>query len=167
MNLIGQLIGVVAMVLCFLIYQQKERRQMIFVKMLADSAFMLHYILLGAYSGAAICVTSITRAIVFLNPEKKWANKRVWVPIFFAMSLFMAYLVWKDAFSICPLIASVISIISFSQNKPKISRILAFPVSVSLLIYDFHIVSLAGIINESALIISSIIGILRFDRKTK
>jgi hypothetical protein len=104
---------------------------------------------------------------VFLNPEKKWANKRVWVPIFFAMSLFMAYLVWKDAFSICPLIASVISIISFSQNKPKISRILAFPVSVSLLIYDFHIVSLAGIINESALIISSIIGILRFDRKTK
>lgn len=167
MNLLGQLIGVVAMVLCFMIYQQKERRQIIFVKMLADIAFMLHYLLLGAFSGAAICVTSITRAIVFLNPEKKWANKRVWVPIFFVMSLVMAGLVWKDGFSVFPLIASIVSIISFSQNKPKITRILAFPVAISLLIYDLHIVSLAGIINESASIVSTTIGILRFDRKSK
>jgi len=167
MNLIGQLIGVVATVLCFMIYQQKSRKRILFVKMLADITWLMHYLLLSAYSGVAICVVSITRAIVFLNPEKKWADKRVWVPIFIAMSLVMGYFTWNGIFSVFPLLASVISIISFAQNKPKITRFLAFPVSTSLLIYDFHILSIPGIINESAVIISSFIGILRYDKKNK
>lgn len=167
MNFIGQLIGVVATVLCFMIYQQKSRKQILFVKMLADLTWLLHYFFLGAYSGVAICIISITRAIVFLNPEKKWANKRVWVPIFILMAFVMGYLTWGGVFSLFPMLASLISIVSFAQNKPKVTRFLAFPVSASLLIYDFHIVSIPGIINESAVIISSFIGILRYDKKTK
>lgn len=167
MRLIGQLIGCIAVVLCFFVYQQKSRRRVLLTKLLADLTWMLHYFFLSAYSGVAICVISTTRAIVFLNSEKKWANKRVWVPIFIALAIIMGYFTWSEIYSVLPIIASVISILSFAQNRPKVTRILAFPVSVSLLIYDIFILSVPGIINESAVIISSIIGILRYDTKRK
>ena len=165
--IIGQLIGFVATVLCFLIYQQKDRKRILFVKLLADLTWMLHYFLLSAYSGVAICIISTIRAIVFLNPEKKWADKRFWVPLFLLMAGVMGYLTWNGIFSLFPILASVISIISFAQNKPKITRLLAFPVSASLLTYDFYIHSIPGIVNESAVIISSFIGLLRYDKKSK
>lgn len=165
--IIGQLVGFVATVLCFLIYQQKDRKRILFVKLLADLTWMLHYFLLSAYSGVAICIISTARAIVFLNPEKKWADKRFWVPFFLVMAGVMGYLTWNGIFSLFPILASVISIISFAQNKPKITRLLAFPVSASLLTYDFWIQSIPGIINESAVIISSFIGLLRYDKKSK
>ena len=164
--IIGQLIGFVATILCFLIYQQKDRKRILFVKLLADLTWMLHYFLLSAYSGVAICIISTARAIVFLNPEKKWADKRFWVPFFILMAFVMGHLTWGGFYSVFPIMASIISIISFAQNKPKVTRLLAFPVSASLLIYDFSIMSIPGIINESAVIISSFIGLLRYDKKT-
>ena len=61
------------------------------------------------------------------------------------------------------LTASVIGVTSFWIGKPKISRILSFPIAVCLLIYDISTFAVAGVIIECMSMTSSTVGIIRHD----
>ncbi len=62
------------------------------------------------------------------------------------------------------MIASLIAITSFWIGNPKLSRMLSYPIAVCMLIYDFKVAAVSGIVNELLTLVSSTIGVLRHDK---
>ena len=156
--------GIGGIVANILIFQQKNRKNLLRTKLLADISWTIHYIFLSAWSGAAVCGIGIIRESVFLQKPRKWANSPLWLILFFLCSLVSAVLTWKSPFSILPAVASMLSILSFWIGNPKLSRWLQIPISLSFFTYNVTVFSVTGIINELLTMISIAIAFWRLSK---
>ena len=169
MEIFARIFGFAGIVSTVVIYQQKTRKRLLFSKLVSDVLWFFHYFCLAAYSGAAIAVIGLVRELIFMNREKKWAKHWAWLVFFLVLSVGSAVVTWKNRFSLLPMAASMMAVISFWIGKPKISRLISFPIAGSMLVYDLSLtpVSVAGIVNELLAILSSVIGMMRYDRPKK
>ena len=167
MKILADILGISGIFVAVVLYQQKKRESMLIYKMILDIIWALHYCCIGAFSGAAVAVIAALREIVFVKRDPKKKGSIVWLPVFITVAIVSTVLTWKNIFSIFTLVASCVAVVSFFIGNPKLSRILAFPVSASMLTYDVACGSVAGILNESFAMISSAIGIWRHDRKVQ
>ena len=70
--------------------------------------------------------------------------------------------------NLLPATASVLSVFSFWRAKPKLSGILAYPISLCMLTYDIFIFSYMGIANEIFTLLSTTVSIaINQKRKSK
>ena len=155
MNIPALAVGIVAVAVNTVIYWQTERKKLLMTKLVSDFLWVIQYTLLGGYTGAAIAVIGIIRSIVFLNEDKKWAGGRKWLVVFLVLSIVSAIFTFRGAVSLLPLCASLLAVLSFWQKKPGLTRFLAFPIAISMLIYDIFIGSVMGIVNETIVLVSS------------
>ena len=167
MTTLSYIFGFLGICSTVIIYQQKSRRTLLISKLISDLIWFLHYFFLEAYSGAAIAVLGAVRELVFVNREKRLCMSRLWLPFFIVASIICNILTWQNIFSSFTLVASCISVIGFFIGKPALSRLLSFPISVSMLTYDVACGSILGIANEFFALTSSFIGFLFIDRKTR
>ena len=158
------LFGIGGILANIMIFQQKDRKHLLTVKLLADVSWTAHYALLSAWSGAAVCGIGIVRESIFLNRPRKWANSPLWLILFFLCSLVSVVLTWKSPFSILPAFASMLSILSFWIGNPKLTRWLQIPISLSFLAYNVTVFSVTGIINELLTMISIAIAFWRLSK---
>ena len=160
---LSYIFGTIGIVCTVIIYQQKNGKGLLISKLISDAIWFVHYALIGAYSGAAIAVIAIIREAVFIKVDKSKKTSSVWLIVFIILSIAGSIATWKDFYSLLPAIASICAIIGFWIGNPKISRILAYPISLSMLIYDVSGLAYFAIANELFTITSSIIGNVRYD----
>ena len=165
MKILADILGVAGIIIAVILYQQKNRKSLLAYKLTLDLIWLVHYALIGAYSGAAVAAIAALRELVFVKRDPKKAGSIVWLPIFISVAVITTVWTWSSAYSLFTLAASCIAVISFFIGNPKLSRVLAFPVCASLLIYDVSCHSVWGVVNESFAILSSIVGIIRLDKK--
>lgn len=154
MKIIGEIIGVFAIVVNFLIYQQKERKTLLKVKLLSDISWALHYGLLTAFSGACVCAVGALRETTFLLTDDKEDKRKYFLITFAIISLITSALTMKDLYGLLPAIASLIAVFSYWQQSPTLTKLLGLPISAVMLIYDFMRFSIMGIANEILTLIS-------------
>lgn len=160
-NVIGQGAGFLAMALAFLIFQQKERKKAIAIKWLCDVLWVVHFALIGAYTGMAISLVGCVREIVFFGGKEKEGRGRVYLFVFLLLGIGGVLLTWKNAFCVFPLIATVLSTLAFWQQKPERMKMFSFGVSVMQMIYAIRFSSYAAILNETVVMTSILIYFLR------
>ena len=165
MKIISECLGLLGILLNIIIYQQKKRKSLLRWKLTSDVAWALHYAIAGNFSGAAVGTIGIARESTFLAIEDKKIDRRPFLAVFFLCALGSIWLTWKGWTSFLPAIASMLSVISFWQQKPKLSRFLALPISTLMLTYDILVGSYTGIGNELLTLGSVLIGVYRHDRK--
>ena len=165
MNIIGQIIGFIAIGANFIIYQQKNGKNLLTWKLSSDILWLVHYLLISANSAAAVAVVALVREIVLLKNGDSESLRKKCMGVFIAISIVSGILTWKGAVSIFPCIASILANVSFCLSVPMISRILSFPISGCMLICDIFSGSISGIVNEVFTMISSVIGICVNDRR--
>lgn len=164
MNIPAEIVGVIGILSAAIIYQQKTRKGLMITKLISDVIWGVHYVLLGAYTGVAICFLAVFREMIFINRGRyKWASHIIWPIIFSTAALGTSALTWNGPISILPAVASATSVIAFWIGNPKLSRILAFPIAGEMIVYDIFTSSYAGMLNEAIGITSAIIGIIRID----
>lgn len=167
MTLAGKIAGYVAIVASILIYQQKTRKGLLINKAVTDVLWIVHYFLLGGYTGAAVTCVALVREVIFFFGGRNRKNS-IWVLIvFLCISALCTVLTWNGIFSIFAMLGAMLSIVSFWIGEPKVSRILAFPISGCMLTYGVSNGSVAVLINEVLVIVSSVIGIWKYDRRKK
>ena len=165
MKLAASIIGYIAIAVSVLIYQQNTRKKLLICKGLSDVLWISHYILLSAYTGAAVTAVAMLRTLVFLNKDAKDPKNRKWLFVFLGISIISGILTWNGFFSIFAMCGSLIAIVSFYIGDPKLTRILSFPVSVCMLTYGASNGSVAAVINEILVMGSSVLGMLRNRKK--
>ena len=153
------------MVLAFISFQQNKSRGILLFQILANTAFVFHFIFLGAPEGAAMNLISLTRNFVFYQKDRhiKSADNQFWLYMFTAVTIAAGIITWKSWLSLLPTIGMVLSGFALYSKNPRTNRLVFFPSSPLWLIYDILSHSIAGTITEIFSLISLIIAIVRFD----
>ena len=161
MNTAAQIFGIIGICLSFFIYIVRLRASILLCKFTADVIWAVHYLLIGAYSGAALNVLAMARETVFYNKTKKWASSRFWLYLFATLTMLSGVFTWEGPISLLPSIGSVCAVISFWCTKPIHIRLLAAPAQALWTIYNILHHSLTGGISSSLALLSVLIGLAR------
>lgn len=161
-NLVAQLLGIAGTYMLFSLYQQKDRRHLLWRKLLADVLWCAHYICLGAFAGAIPNGVGVLREAVFLQEKKRWAHLPIWPCVFILIGWGIAIATWKSPLSILPMGASTLVTFSLWLKNPRATKLLCIPVCITFAVYDAFVGSYAGILNESISLISIIIWLCRY-----
>lgn len=165
MDIVAQIIGFGGAALNTLSFQQKKRKGIITLQIFAAILFIIHFILLGAYTGAAMNFVSLVRSVVFINNDKKWAKSPAWLVFFVIVSIIASAYTWVDWASVLPATAMILTTVSYWLKSERKIRFVTFPSSPCWLIYDFITGSVSGVITEIFVMSSLIIAIIRYDIK--
>lgn len=166
----GQLMGLVAVILGFVSFQMRTQKQLLVVQTATTIAFCIHYYLIGATSGLMLNLLGIVRNLAYYHKDKPlFSGKKC--PIFFTVVMGIVGLVsWQGYYSIFVVLGLVINTYCLSFVNPQYIRSSILVSSPLVLIYDAFVMSVGGVIYESVVIVSSIIGIIRYRKlqeKTK
>ena len=165
-SIITQLIGFLGTAVHLTAFQGKKRETILICQSIGSMLFMIHFIKLGAFSGAAMNLLVVVRALVFnFRGSKKWADSIAWLPIFILLSVGIVAVTWEGWISILPMIGMVSTTFAQFSKKPMMVRLLTLPNCPCWLIYNGISGSLSGVITEILIAISIIIGFLRHDVK--
>ncbi len=167
MKIAGEIIGFIAILFNFFIYQQKKRKSVLKVKLLSDISWALHYGLLTAFSGMAVCIVGTARETTFLLTDDKKEKRRYFLLAFAIIAIITSILTMKDLFGLLPALASLIAVFSYWQQNPNLTKILGIPISIAMLTYDIMRFSITGIINEILTLISIFVFFIFSNKKVK
>ena len=163
------LFGILGILTTVIIYQQKENQRMLVWKLISDLFWVLHYLALGANSVAVVTIVAIMRSVVLLCRRYRWAQSRAWLAMFMVSSFVLSVLAYKDWTSLLTMFGSQACIVAYWIGKPKLTRIISMPVALMFLVNVTLNGSFWGMLCESFLLASAIVGFIRHDvaRKPK
>ena len=164
--IIGQIFGIIAVILGFVTYQVRTQKKLLFVQILTTLVFVIHYLLIGAVSGMALNMVAMVRNIVYSRRDLKIFSSKGWPATFAVIMGIMGLLSWQGWYSVFVVLGLVINSLCMAFKDPQKIRKSILVTSPLVLIYDAFALSVGGMIYESVAIVSALVGILRF-RKEK
>ncbi len=172
---IAQIIGMFAMAMNCISFQFKKKTQILAFQLCGSTLFAINFFMLGAYSGGLLNAIAVIRAIVYIK-EKTFHSKHIaWVFGFSALyvlsyvSVFTVFGTpfegWKPVVELLPVIAMVLTTVSFRCNDAKAVRFFGMFSSPLWLTYNIICFSVGAIICEVLNFVSLVVAILRYDIK--
>lgn len=159
--MIGQALGVVAIVLGFVSYQMKTQKQLLVMQIITCVVFCVHYMLIGAVSGMSLNAVCALRNIVYYYRNKRNDTSLIWPSIFAVILGIIGILTWEAWYSVFVFSGLIINTLCLAFTDPQKVRKSILVTSPLVIIYDVFALSIGGIVYESVAIISSVIGIIR------
>ena len=164
-EIIGQILGFVAVVLGFISYQVKTDKQLLFVHLLTCAVFSVHYYLLGAIPAAILNAVGVVRNIVYFNKDRSFYRPRLFPILFAVIMLGLGIYSSNGIHSVLIVGGLVINTLCLSFRNPQNVRKSVLLTCLMVLIYDVIEHSVGGVVYESVAIISAIIGLIRYRKK--
>ena len=162
--IIGQVMGVVAILLGILSYQMHTQKRLLVVQIATTVVFSLHYLMIGAISGMALNVVCSIRNIAYFWRNQKQKQDKL-LPIVFTVILgIVGVLTWEAWYSVFVFVGLVINTLCMSFSDPQKVRASILVTSPMVIVYDVFALSIGGIVYESVVIVSSLVGLLRFHK---
>lgn len=156
--IIAQIFAIIMYVFIGLTYYVKDRKKILEYSMFSLLSCGLQYVLLGAYTGLAMCQISILRNIFFMVTERRKNNNKVdemfaLIFLLFLMIILSIYTYNGDPMSLFSTTATLLFTISLWQKNNKVYRIMGIFVEVLWLLYNIYIKSAFAIILEVIMLI--------------
>lgn len=162
-----QLIGAIAFVALVVSYYQKEKKSILFMHIVAYIMFTLHYYLLSGVTGAICNAIALVALLAIYFIEKfKWKNKNLVSCIFIILICIINIATFQNVFSIFPMIASIIVIVSFLMDNENNIRVIGLISAVCWLIYAIVYKSYISIGFEVFTIIGTLIALAKNTKET-
>lgn len=167
MKLLPQIVGLLAVITFLLSYQQRKRKNILVLNATSRVLYIIQYIMLGAYEGAALDVLGTVSSIVADNKEKRFINKRLkTIVITIDLVIFLVGLLfYENIFSIFPIIGVILHTNAFWSSKEKIIRRVFFLGSPFWLVYNLANCAYGSAIGDVLTMFSIGIAIYRYDIK--
>ena len=158
-NITGEIFGFIAVILGFIAFQMNSTKKLLMLQIIICLCFSTQYLLLGAYPAMVMNIIGIIRNLVYTN-KKVFSAK--WIPYFFAVIMgIFGVISWTGWYSIFVIVGLMINTVGLSFKNPqniRISTLIAYPLCT---IYDSFEFAIAAIVYDLAVMISSLLGILR------
>jgi len=164
MNLfwIAQVLGAIAVVIQVVTYQRNNRKDILFGVMSAQILFVVSFIMLGGYTGAAVNIIGATRNLIFAK-SKKIVKSSLSLWVFLLLQLAVTVVTWHGPLSCLALLGGWFSTLAFWQSSPRNIRRLIIFMPLCWLAYNFFISSYVGMVSNLFVLISTLIAMYRFD----
>ena len=163
MDIIIQAIGGLGILASTVSFQCKKHHSILFFRTLNEFIFAIQYFLLGAYTGMIVNCIGCVRNIIFSKQVAKNKKTTGAVVVFSILFAVFGLVVWQGPKSLLIIFAKVLSTLAYGNKNPTVVRAIVFVTSISWLIYNCCVFSVAGILCEAFTLISLISGIVRLD----
>jgi len=142
--------GLLATILSFFIFQQKKRSNILILKLICDALWIMHFLLLGAFSGMALSCVACLRGIVFfwIGASQKSKKPLPLLFLFLGLNTVGIGLMWSGPWSVCSLISGWLATVAYWQTNPNRFKLLSLLVCASQITYAIGLGSKASLLNE-------------------
>ena len=165
-EIIGQILSIVAVVLGFISFQMKTPRGILIFQLFTALVFSVHYLLIGAMSAAGLNFIAAIKCLCFYFRDKN-ETKGVAVPIIFTLLVIVtSILTWDGWYSTFIMAGLTILTISYAFSAQTIRKMNLIK-SPLCLVYNICVLSVGGIIYETATFISTIIALIKDKKERK
>jgi hypothetical protein len=166
MELIGQIVGIIAMFMNIIAVQFKKPRQLFICRLIGGCLWSLNFLLLGSPTGAIMNLIDVVRSIFLLRKETS-TKTFLWITL--AMFTVAGLLTMDYSLSLL-MVIDILIIISqlvdtagmWTNNIKVIRRCQLFAISPVWLIHNIAVFSIGGILTESFTIVSTLIAMYRY-----
>lgn len=156
-----QLIGFLAFFVLVLSFYKKNTRTIVAYQIVSNFAYTVHYLLLGALSGAYISFIGIFRNIAYLKVKK---HKKIFASIIISLYLLITIVFYENIFSILPFIANSQYLLAMLKNEKKTLLISALISSSMWALYAVFVSSYAAMFTETILLVSNTIQLMKLKK---
>jgi len=138
-------------------YFLKTKKSIIIVGTISVLLNAVVFILLGAWTGLAMCIVALVRNLVcYLADNKSHDKKHFGTSWLFFIIILLAIITvtiptYDGFLSLMSVFATTLYSYSIWQKKPIVYKLCGVPVGILWIIYNIYIVSLFGIVLESGL----------------
>ena len=169
MKEIALVVGILAVVFYAFSYQQKQRNNIIIFNAIARVLFIVQYLLLSAFEGAVLDVAGLLSSVLAGQKDKPFIAKHKTAIMIIVNLLIVGagLLVYKDVFSLLPIIGVLLHTFAFWITDEKIIRRVSFVGSPFWLVYNIVSGAYGSCIGDILSMVSIGTAIVRYDIKKK
>ena len=160
-DLLIQMIGGIGYFLLALSFYKKEKKEILIMQVISYIFFTIHYYLLNSITGTMCNILGLISLVIIYYLSVKNKNKKTIVLIMIPILLIISLLTYQNIFSIFPIIAVIISLLSFINDNENIIRFIGIISAIGWLIYAIVYHSYVAIIFEIFIIISTVIAYIK------
>lgn len=166
--IVAQIIGLIAFVVSLIAYHKKDKKTILNNMITSNILNLIHYLLLGAFSGCITKLLAIFRDyFIILKEKNKKLSNSVYLIVFILLYIIATIFTYNGILSILPLVAAIIYIIFIWNGNEVIIKKIAFFCYFLWLIYNIFVLSIAGIVSNIISIISTLIAIINIEKEGK
>lgn len=165
MQVLAFIIGLIA-VACFLLsYQQKKRKGIILLNATSRALYILQYILLGAFDGAALDVSGMVASLLAQKKDARLIKKHLKLFIVGIDLIIIAsgLIFYRNIFSLFPIVGVLLHTSAFWLEREKHIRIVSLLGSPFWLVFNITSGAYGSAIGDTLSILSILIAIFRYD----
>lgn len=164
--ILSQILGTIGYSLLAYSFFKKEKKQILYVQILAYIGFTTHYILLGALTGTVCNILGfIALILIYLIGDNK-ERKKVLVSLLIPLLILMYIVSYENIYSLFPVAACLITFISFLSKEENIIRFIGIISGVLWLVYGIIYVSYSAIVFELVVVIASTVAYIKNRKNT-
>ena len=154
--ILSQLLVIVYYIIYSSTFHMKSKSKILYTGIVATILSAISYLLLGAYTGVAMSFVAVVRNICFHKSKSRFC----FIAILF-LTMLCSIFTYQNLFSLLNIIATIIYTYSLWQTSTKKYKLLGIFVNLLMIIYDFSIKSIMGVIFMIIAFISSLIGYIK------
>ena len=158
---IAQVIAAIGFLILLLSFWQKKKTKILFFQVISSLFYAMQYLLLLAFSGAAVNIIGVIRDILFRNKNIKRKILYFFLIIYVAVGIFF----WQGYLSLLPILASLMYTIVIYQKRENDIRKGSLLVSLIWIIYNLSVNAHVALVTESILLISNVLAILNYRKR--
>ncbi len=169
LKVIANIIGVVAVAIFVLSYQQKTRKGIVLCNVVSRILYVVQYLLLFAFEGAVLDIVGIGASVLAQRKDTPLIKKHVKTVAFLVNALIVAagLLMYKNPFSLLPMLGVLLHTGAFWFSNEKTIRIISLIGSPCWLMYNLYSCAYGSALGDALTIGSIVLALIRYDFKRK
>ena len=164
MKIIANIIGIAAVILFVLSYQQKTRRGIVICNSVSRGLYVLQYLLVFAFEGAVLDIVGIIASVLAQNKDKPIIKKNLKLIIIGVnlVIILTGILLYKNIFSLLPMFGVLLHIGAFWLTNEKHIRRISFLGSPFWFIYNLISGAYGSAIGDMMTMVSIVLAMIRY-----
>ena len=158
-----QIIGLVGSVIAITSLQSGSRKKILSLQVVCCVLWVVHYGLLGAWTGALINCLGLGRAVVCSCNDRKWAKSPLWLVFFLVCYAVSPLLTWDGPHCLLLGGAMMMTTVALWVHDMRLTRLLFLLNSPLVLLYNLIARSYSCAAIEVVALASFALAVWRFD----
>lgn len=159
--IIGQVLGIVAVILGFISFQMKSQYGIIVMQCATGFVFSAHYFFISAPTAVVLNLVTAFICVFYAFRNKKQSKNIMEVVVTVAIIVVAGLFAWESVYSLLLIAGLALHTISLSLTRPQSTRKLVFFKSPLCFAYNILVGSIGGVIFECVVLSSAIIGLIK------
>ena len=165
MEIFAQIVGLFAVALFLLSYQQKTRKNIILLNATSRVLYIIQYIMLGAFSGAALDVLGTLASVLAHKKDEGFVKKHLKAVIILVNIgiVVVGLCLYENIFSLLPIFGVLFHTGAFWISDEKNVRRLSLLGSPFWLVYNLATHAYGSVVGDILSIASIVVAMFRYD----